>query len=257
MPIAALMPKEHGATVLLAASVLLGWFPEWSLAAEVVATVMAVAGLLFLREPLVRTLRRRASIESKAGRQALVLTLVAGSVTAVSGAVVLIRIPLAELAPLLIAGATCFSISVIASVRRSAWRWWVDLAGATAAALPVPALRLATTGDPEPLLYAACLLFYLGSTFHLRTLLRDGPRMRKRERMRPWLAASFSLAATGVSAVLQSSGWLPAALALPCYVSLLRPVVMRGWVLDDYMRVGLTESGLTAIYVLVMMFAGR
>ena len=32
---------------------------------------------------------------------------------------------------------------------------------------------------------------------------------------------------------------------------------MRGWALDDYMRVGLTESGLTAIYVLAMMFTGR
>ena len=81
--------------------------------------------------------------------------------------------------------------------------------------------------------------------------------MKRPEMMRPGKAALWSLASAGTAALALALGWLPLALAAPCAVALLRPIVMRGHVLDRYMRIGLAEMGLTGLFVLTMMVTSQ
>lgn len=253
-----LLPKEHGATVMFAASLAAGWgLAGWRVDRLSVAMAVALAMALMMREPVV-TLGRRWGVftprqRAVAGGWALAaLALHLAAVTVLLGS----PLPKPTLALLAVVGASAWIDAAVATIRRQDWHWWNDLLGAASAAVAAPAMMLGASGEMGRAAaqgWALVALFLVGGTFHLRVVLRNGPRFRDPKTAPHGRAALWSVASVAAAAALVGLGALPAGPAAATTVALLRPLLLRGAVLDRLPRIGLAESALTALFVAALV----
>lgn len=242
MPAMRILPREHGATVMFLVASLAGVIAG---GASWISLPMLtfLAGSYTVREPLiVRWQRRQRPLGKRAARRVDRTLIAALSLLAFGVVGTLAVLPLRALLTLAGLAFPLLAITYGASARGQSWRWWADTAGVLAVALAAPALYLAGTGhlDHEASqLYAAVALFELGGTLHIGSLLRDGARLRDPRE-------GDARAATTYSWGLSALAWLglPAPLAAAVSVGALRPLVIRGRVLEQARRMGIAETAL-------------
>lgn len=259
------LPKEHGATVMSAAALLVGLGTGISAAgpadgASLGLMAAAVVGLFLVREPVGLLWKRDRPLGEQAQRDAKVVLAVALVLAAVGGLGALARLPLGGLLAVGAVGLPLLALALWTRVARREREAWAELLGVIALALPAAAMHFAGTGvlgldALRP--FSACLLFYVGSTMHLRVLWRDRKAARKGAEVRElhWL---WSVAAVAVGVGLWALGWFGAWTAAGFAVALLRPALVRGQLLTRPVQVGFLESLLTlAFTVAVVLDAAR
>lgn len=251
------IPREHGSTVMVLCGALAGWLWQPALVPEVAAMLGVIVSAFLIREPLGLLLKRPPAPEATR-RSLLRFSLSWGLFGLVLGLFLLVRLPWRDLLWLGAIGGPLFALLVFARATRRERTAWAEAMGVATLALPPVAIRLATVGtiDPPALVIAgACLLFFTGATLHLRAIVRERKMKRSEEpapASRAWL---FSVATAGVGLLLYLGDLVPLQVAAANAVALLRPVVMRGWVTAEVMRVGLTETGLTLAFLALLILA--
>ncbi len=248
------LPREHGGTVMILTGSLAGLLsaprpslPALAIFVAIVATFLArEPASLLLRRPLPPRATRRTCVRRLSGLAALALP---------SIAYLFLVLPTGPLLLLGAAGALLWALLVAARATRKERSPWAEAAGVLSLGLPPLAVHLATTGDLDregALVAGACLLFFAGATLHLRTIVRDRD-LRRAERIvvpaRAWL---FSPLAAALALGLMVAGRVPLAFGAANAVALLRPVVMRGWVLQDVRRTGIAETGLNLCFLALL-----
>lgn len=221
--------------------------------ADVPAMVLmsaAIAGGFLLREPVGVLWKRDRPLGEQAKRGARTVLAVALALATVGGVGAALRLPLAPLLLLAGAGAPLMALALWTRVARFEREAWAELLGLLAIALPAPAACFAATGvlgSDALRLFTACLLFYVGSTMHLRVLWRDRKAARRGQPVRElhWL---WSVGAVAAAAALWALGWFGPWTAAGSMVALLRPALVRGQLLSQPIRVGILESLLTACF---------
>ncbi len=251
-----LLPKQHGASVMFATALLIGALSagRWTW-----ASLAMLAGLLsafLLREPLVQLLReRRKKTANITLKVYLYLTfwLIVGLIAAFFS---LRYLSLAELLPFALMALLPFSISIAAPLGRFAWRWWVDALGGFGAALAMPMMYLAGRGQMDLRgwhIFSLVAIFFVGATLHLRAMIRRGRAMKMPDKNSLRRACWFSVGVLALTFILVLSGWIPALLGLAVLPAALRPVVMRGRVIEKLSRVGLAETALASLFALLVI----
>lgn len=250
------LPKEHGATVMTAAALVAGGgaglaAPGPGDGASLALVAAATAGLFLVREPVGLLWKRDRPLAEQARRDARAVLAVALALVAGGGLGALLRLPWLPLLALGAAGGPLFALALWARVARKEREAWVELSGVLSLGLPAAAAHFAATGalgEGALRVAAACLLFFVGATMHLRVLWRDRKAARKGAEVRElhWL---WSLGAAAAAFALWGAGWFGPWTAAGSALALLRPALVRGRLLEQPVRVGIQESVLTAAFV--------
>lgn len=254
-----MLPKEHGGTVMLAASLVAGAGVGGHLTLALAGVVVAVLGAHLLREPAVRLLRYGRNLPRRTRLRDLRAVVGAGGAMACGGAVLLASVPLSELAVVAAPGAVLGAGVVAAGTRRQARALPVELAGVLVACLAAPAAILAATGGLGPRAagtFVACGLFFGGATLHLRAIVRRRRAARRGQGRpaHPWVWSVGSVAGAWALAPL-GPAFVAGAAAVS--VAALRPVILQGRVLVRPQRVGIAETVLAVLFVAVLTVASR
>ncbi len=254
-----MLPKEHGGTVMLAASLLAGAGVGDRLTLALAAVGVAAAAAHLLREPAVRLLRYGHDLPRRTRARDLRAVVGAGGALAAGGAVLFTSVPLSALAVVAAPGAVLGGAVVAAGTRSQARALPVELAGVGVASLAAPAAILAATGGlgvPAVAAFVACVLFFGGATLHLRAIVRRRRAAKTGQAApgRPWVWSVASVAAAWALAPL-GPAFVAGAAAVS--VAALRPAVLRGRVLIRPQRVGIVETVLAAGFVAVLTVASH
>ncbi len=224
----------------------------------VVGMLLALVGTYLTREPILTLARRYTRLSTRARRYAIGLLACSSLLIAGGGVLVLTRVSIVQLLPIAAVGLPLYILVLYAAVRGEAWRWWADVSGVILAALAAPAMSLAVSGNLgfyEWQVFSLCLVFFLGSMFHLRVLLRDQRGIRRRKKMHPEHAIPWTLASVVAAVLLAWVGWFASGWVLAvASAALLRSVFIRGRVLDRHMRIGLSEAAINVLFVSAILF---
>ncbi|MDF1561857.1 MAG: YwiC-like family protein [Deltaproteobacteria bacterium] len=247
------VPREHGGTVMILAGALAGFFWEPVYTPEALAMLLAITAAFFARDPVGLWLKRPAAPPAT---RAVLLKIGAlwGGLALLSGGYLLFRLPLLELGILAALGLPLFGLLVFARATRRERQAWAEAIGVASLGLPPAALHLAAVGELDAqagIVSGACLLFFTGSTLHLRALVRD--RKVKGEPPPPSRAWIWGPVAALVGIGLHLAELVPLAFAAANALAFLRPLVMRGWITQGVMRVGFAETGLTLAFLLLLV----
>ncbi len=249
------LPREHGGTVMILCGALAGWLSQPVFTRSVAAIFIAITAAYLTREPLGLMLKRPAI--PAATRRELWRVIGLWSVLGLGATVLLVlELPGRELLLLAGIGAPLFGALVFARATRRERKPWAEAVGVLSLALPPLALRFAAVGtlDLEAFtLSGACLLFFTGSTLHLRALVRDRKILKMENPPPPSRAWLFSPATAIVGLILLGTGVVPLAFGAANALAFIRPLVMRGWILKHVMRVGFAETGMTLVFLLILV----
>lgn len=254
-----LIPKQHGASVMFTAALVIGAVSakQWTWAS--LAMLFGLSSAFLLREPLVNLIKEKrkksANIPIKLYAW-LVFWALVGLLVALYSLSVL---PIQDLLILAFISLFPFVISILAPLKRFAWRWWVDALGGFGAALAMPMMYLAGRGQMDLRawhLFSLVAIFFVGATLHLRAMIRRGRAMQMPDKNSLRRACLFSVGVLAVTLALVLSGWFPGLLGLAVLPAALRPLVMRGRVIQKLSRVGLAETALASLFAILVISLG-
>ncbi len=251
-----MLPKEHGAYVMLIAAYLAGlsYASEFSLAA--VGVLLGGAGAYLARLPLLRLSKRGRSLRP-AVRRRVYVTLSLCAVLFVAGTVfTVVSLEFGALSAMIALAAPAGIISLYLSYARGDRTLPSEVVGTITLASIAPLSWIAATGHfaAESLeIGLACALFFLGGVLHIRWLLGRQRQSRKSKNAvstpRPELA---SLAAGAIGYLLWGLSVIPIGLAMAISVAFLRPIVLRGELSRRAKRVGMVELALSCLFIIVV-----
>lgn len=249
------LPREHGGTVMILCGALAGWLSEPTFTPSVAAMFVAITAAYFTRDPMGLLLKRPA-VPPATRRELWRVMGLWGALGLGATVLLILELPGRELLLLAVFGAPLFGALVFARATRRERKPWAEGVGVLSLALPPLALRFATSRvlDTEAAFIAgACLLFFTGATLHLRALVRDRRVLKMENPPPPSRAWLFSPAAAALGLILLAADLVPLAFGAANALALLRPLVMRGWILKHVMRVGFAETGMTLAFLLLLL----
>lgn len=253
-----MLPKEHGASVMLGVGLAAGMAAAGSVSVGAIATALAAAGAFLLRLPVVRAIRLRDSARPAVRRRIRWSLTAFGLLTGIGGAVLL----WSGVAPLLLPLIACAlplvtAILVLGSHRRDR-DTVTELLACLTFALAAAATQVTSSGGVTWFtwqVWAACGLFFTGSVLHIRGMLavrRTAARGRVLASSHQRWYWMWSVLVPTVGFAGAGLGALPWAFALAQVPALARPILLRGWVVERPARIGAVESLLMGVFVLLI-----
>jgi len=258
-----LIPRQHGAWSILLIGYLIGVLAADGQGgpAPWMVLVSALAGFLGQHATVtalrVRPPQRRSAAVAALGLNGLSLGLLA---------VLIFVYDIRPLLPVVAAGAGPAALSLLVQHRHRDRTAWGELIGVLGLSSVVPVAAVSRTGTLGPAslgLWLLALLYFSGSVFHVRLLVRNWRARREpfAQRLRAgWASVAYHCAALLVVAGLSAVGWAPpwaAAALVPVTVKALGALRPGGDAPPVIRTLGFIELGHSLVFAGLVVMAYR
>lgn len=251
-----MMPKEHGAYVMLLGAYGAGLIHAEEVSPAAVGVLLACAGAFLARLPLLRIGKRGRSLRPAVRKRVHTTLIVCGLLVAAGSVIVFATLDAEALWAMIALAVPAGVISFYLSYARGDRTLPSEIAGTVTLASVAPLAWIAARGEfgvQSLQIGLACSLFFLSGVLHIRWLLGTQRKSRKSKdgisAPRPELA---SLVAVVVGGLFWLLSLIPIGLAMAISVAFLRPIVLRGPMRRRAKRVGMVELALTCLFIILV-----